>query len=399
MNEYLIVLGAGIEQCIVYEKAKKLGIKTIGIDYNPNAPGLKLCDIPLITSAKHVEQVLGSLEGLNLKYCGVMTLGMEVSEIVSEIAKKYNLKAVSQLTANLTTNKCYRNIELEISGIPIPKYQIVSDYNDIVIPLPFVIKPSDSSGSRGVRRVDHVKDIPEAFDEAVKYSSDGKVLIEELLFGPEISIEGFMFKGNMYVTGFADRNYLATTPETPYFIENGSNSPSELPLNIYEESYEIFTNAAKALKIDGPTKGDLIVVNGKVIVLEVTSRLSGGGFCSRIQPNQNGTDIAEATILWACNKIIDPYKQLIYKYNNPIIHRFYLHKAGTIKSISGIDEARKMSGVIDCIKQYDFKIGDKLEELSYINRLLYVITTGKTIQDAIDLADFILSDVIRIEIE
>jgi len=375
----------------MYEKARRNGIKTIGIDYNPIAPALKFCDIPLVVSAKHVEQVIESLTELKtqgIEFIGVTTLGMEISPIVAKVAKEFDLIAVSESTAHLTTNKCSRSYMLLANNIPVPKFQIVERPSEIEMNLPFIIKPSDSSGSRGVRRVDFEEDIEDAFNNAISYSSDSRVLLEELLQGPQISIEGFMLNSKMYVTGFADRNYLPSNPINPQFIENGGQVPSELPYDIQRQAEEVFEAAALALGItNGPSKGDLIVVNGKVIVIEITSRLSGGGFCSRVQPMQNGTDIVTATLQWAAGMEVDK-NLLLHQHTMYIAHRYYLHDDGVVTAINGLDKVATMPGVTDFIQVYDLKVGDILEPLTYINRLFYVVTCSeKSIEDALKLAN------------
>jgi len=385
----------------MYERARKLGIRTVGIDYNPHAPAFEYCDMPLIVSVKHVEQLLPALDKLSteITFLGVMTLGVEISPMVSLVAKRYGLIAVSEATAALTTNKCLRNMRLgNVDNVTIPKFQVLRDYTKIdskYMSLPFVVKPSDSSASRGVRRVDRKEDIEDAFNDALKYSTDGRVLIEELLHGPEISIEGFMVDGTMYVTGFADRNY-ATIPNTtdqPYFIEDGSHLPSTLPEDIVEQACRVFERAALALGItDGPSKGDLMVVGNKVYVIEITSRLSGGGFCSRGQAMQNGTDIVTATIQWHCG--MEVYKDLLIpKYNRAVCHRFYFHKPGEIKFIHGIPEIESMPGVTHYVEQYPFKVGDVLEPASYINRLFYVLTVADDIPTAVRYAEDAINSV------
>jgi len=396
-NDYLIILGAARDQIPAYQRASYLGIKTIGVDYNPKSPAFDYCDINLIASIKHEDQLISALDTLanDVNYIGVMTLGVEISPMVSIVAERYGLVSVDYTTAMVTTNKCLRNLRLtECIDVNIPKYQIVKSFWAITLSYPFVIKPSDSSASRGVRRVDQASDLPNAFNEAMKHSSDGRVLVEELIDGQQISIEGFMHCGKMHVTGFADRNYqtIPNTPTQPLFIEDGSNSPSMISNELYTKACTMFESAALACGItDGPSKGDLII-NDDVYVIEITSRLSGGGFCSRIQPLQNGTDIVTATIQWHCKMDVD-LELLTKKFNKPVVHRFYFHKPGKIKAIRGIDSIMSNEGIRWYVEQYPFKVGDTLQELTYINRLFYIITTGDTLDQAITNAERIIKSV------
>ena len=394
---YLIILGCSEDQIPAFKRAKAIGIKTIGVDYNPNAPAFEYCDIPLMISVKHEDQLIPSLEELEeeFKFIGVMTLGVEISPMVSKVAKRFGLIAVDETTAFLTTNKCARSMCLDERDIPIPCYQVLQDHTKIKMDMPFVIKPSDSSASRGVRRIDHQRDLKEAFNVAKNFSTDNRVLVEEMLSGPEISIEGFMINGTMYVTGFADRNY-ATVPNTvdqPFFIEDGSNLPSILPDDIQRQACKVFEEAARACGIkDGPSKGDLLVQDGIVYVIEITSRLSGGGFCSRSQAMLNGTDIVTATIQWHCGLPVD-VSLITPQFIKPVCHRFYFHKPGVITDIKGIDTIKEMPGVLHYVEQYPFEKGLVLEPITYINRLFYIMTEGDTIQEAVENAENAINSV------
>ena len=396
-EEFLICLGCANDQIPMYERARELGIKTIGVDYNPKSPAFEYCDIPLIVSIKHPDVLIPALEAFQteFKFIGVMTMGVEISPIVSLVAKHFGLISVDESTAFITTNKCARSMRLSENNIPIPKYQILQYHSNITIDMPFVVKPSDSSASRGVRRVDRKEDVEQAFEEARSFSSDGRVLVEEMLVGDEISIEGFMVNGTMHVTGFADRNYstIPNSIDQPFFIEDGSHSPTLLPHDIYKQACDVFERAALACGItDGASKGDLLVQNGTVYVIEITSRLSGGGFCSRIQALQNGTDIITASIQWHCGLPVD-IELLKPKFNKAVTHRFYFHKSGIITSIEGINTIMEMPGVKYYIQQYPFEEGFELKPVSYINRLFYIITQADTIPEAVKYAEDAINSV------
>ncbi len=56
-------------------------------------------------------------------------------------------------------------------------------------------KSPDSSGSRGVVRVDAEKDISSAFEEAKRYTRGSQILIEEFISGLEIGAQSFSVNG------------------------------------------------------------------------------------------------------------------------------------------------------------------------------------------------------------
>lgn len=397
LESYLIVLGAGPQQVPVYKMASRLGLKTLAVDYNPKAKAIKFADKFLLASVKNKEECLHKLKELCLCYSGVVTVGVEVSPVVSAIAREFDLISVSEESAYNTTNKCARSTVLQDAGIPIPKFEILSEPSLPHMDYPFVIKPSDNSGSRGVRVVSSEVEWSEAYHEAKSFSNDGRVIIEELLQGDEISIEGFVLDGEMIVTGFADRKYIRDKKYYPYFFEDGSTIPTRFAPSIVAEAKNVFAQAAKALGVSaGPSKGDLIVTENGVKVLEVTSRPSPG-FCAQIVPLTTGVELLKATILWATGKHI-PKSIFKPKFQKAMAHRYFFHKPGRITKIKGLDGLKDRPGVREVMFLQDFAVGDILDPVSYMNRLFYIITVADARNTAVRLAESALKTV-TIEVE
>jgi biotin carboxylase len=325
-----------------------------------------------------------------------MTLGAEVSPTVSAIAQEFSLTSVSPDVAHRTTNKCARSERLREAAIPMPRFTTVHTAQLPDLPLPFVIKPSDNSGSRGVRIVCSEEEWPAAYDQALAYSGDGLVIVEEFLRGEEVSIEGFVLDGEMMVTGFSDRNYLRDDKYYPYFVEDGSSSPTNLPADVVTEAEEVFSHAARALGIHaGPSKGDLIVTDEGVKVLEITSRLSPG--FSIVCPFTSGVDPLEATIRWATGMEIPP-SILSPRFQRAMAHRYYMHQPGRIVGIQGLEQLSQRPGIKTVVILRPFSIGDVLEPAVYINRLLYVYAVADERSEAERLAADALSS-LRVVVE
>jgi biotin carboxylase len=393
---YLVILGAGPQQVLAYEKAKAMGIKTVALDANPHALAFKSADKSLVANIKNTEECIQALELSGLSFSGVMTYGVDISPVVSAIAAHFDLISVSENVAYNTTHKGARSTQLAEHKIPIPQFCILENLiNEPPFEFPFVIKPSDNSGSRGVQQVRDDKEWQQAFEEAKTYSSDGQVIAEEMLFGDEISIEGFVVDGELIIYGFTDRNYLKSVEYDPFFMEDGSSGPSLLPAEITLEAEDVFRKAIKALGINwGPTKGDLISTKEGVYVLEITSRLSPG--FSIFLPQVVGVDPLSETIKWVVGWKIDK-NDLVPKFSKGVAHRYYFHKPGKIVSIKGIDQLGHLPGVINVMKLQEFDVGHKLTKPTYINRLFYIIVVGETRELAEQLAKNALESV-RIEL-
>ena len=54
-------------------------MKTVGVDFNPNAVARDYCDHFVLASVKDSEECINKLEQTQLKFSGVITCGVEVS--------------------------------------------------------------------------------------------------------------------------------------------------------------------------------------------------------------------------------------------------------------------------------------------------------------------------------
>ncbi|MFL0803050.1 MAG: ATP-grasp domain-containing protein [Agarilytica sp.] len=398
----LLIIGAGTDQVPAYERAHALGIQTVAIDYDPNAPAFSIAQYHYVVSTKDIEEVVDTAKkvaetiGLN----GVMTIGAEVSPTVAAVAASLNLPGVSPEVALLTTNKCARAKRFMDAGVRFPNFSIVNqDNQQHALTYPLVIKPSDNSASRGVRIIENDNELSQTLPEALKLSSDGSVILEEFIPGDQISIEGVVVENTLYVTAIADRNYSRNPYFYPLMVEDGGEMPTRHSQTIINKMCDGFAQAVKALSIHtGPTKGDLIISeNGDVYIIEVTSRLSGGGFCSRVVPRVNGINIVDATIQLAVGRPVDT-SLLKPKFSKGMCHRYYFHQPGKIKSITGFDTLKDKEGVVEVVVNQPFNIGQELAPTSYANRLFYLITIAESRAQAIELANNAM-DSVTIEVE
>ena len=122
----------------------------------------------------------------------------------------------------------------------------------------------DSSGSRGVCPF-HSEDnnLQYIYNYSKQFSRSKKVIVEEYMVGPEVSVETFSLDGKVRVIAITDK---VTTGE-PHFVEIGHSIQSSLDLKIKEEIKEI-AKTIKAMGVDiGPTHIEMkITDNGPKIV-------------------------------------------------------------------------------------------------------------------------------------
>jgi biotin carboxylase len=212
-----------------------------------------------------------------------------------------------------------------------------------------VIKPADSRGSRGVQRLARVRDVENAFALALRHSPTSRVMVEAYLSGPQVSTESIVTGGRCYTPGFSDRNYELLEKHAPFFIENGGDLPSHLPIDTQERVKDVVARAAAALGVrEGSVKGDIVVHKGEPYVIELAARLSGGFFCTREIPLNTGVDFIGCAIRVALGERILP-EELEPKMQVPVIQRYAFPKPGRVIAVSGAAAAKRVKGVAEVI--------------------------------------------------
>ena len=363
----IVILGAGDEQVEIIKLAKNLGLYVISLDSNLNAPGKKFSDLFFKCNINSVKDVLGTIK--NQKIDGIMVHAIELSHVVSEIASKLSLPGVDIQAAKNATNKLKRLEILEKNKIPCAKFatsQNVNEAKSIAKDLgyPVIIKPVDNAGSRGVLFIENSSKMESLYDITKKFIKlEKKILVEECLSGPEISTETIIFKKAYFTTGFSDRNYKNTKKFLPYIIEDGGDISSIISDKLQNETKKIVEKTIKALGINfGAAKGDIIIHEGKPHVIEMASRTSGGRFASHQVPAATGVNILKPLIQMSVNEKIN-INEFIPKFQKSCSQRFVFAQSGKIKSITGIEKAKKMKGIIGIFPTNDLRIGNNIPQI------------------------------------
>ena len=283
----LICLGAGIENAPVLSRARELGHTVIAVDGNPDAPGFTHAAVRVVASCYHTEQVLPALGyALNtagLTPDGVLCAGVDAPHVAAAVASAYpqgarsrGLPGLTPEAARLSQDKLAQKTALHAAGLPVPRFQDVRDG----IPYrryPLVIKPMDSRGARGVVRLERETYLwDKQYTQAKAASPTGRVMVEEYLPGPQLSTESIVVDGRVLFTAVALRNYARLAEFAPHIIEDGFDMPYGDTALVAEVDSVIESGCAALGWKTLTVKADLIIHDGRVVILELAARLSGG---------------------------------------------------------------------------------------------------------------------------
>ena len=355
MQKTLLIISGGVEAADAAKRAKELGFYVVVSDINPEAPGFKYADSVLIADVYGPEDTAAAAERFHnkiRKIDGVICVAADAPLTVAAVNERLGLNGITKRSAELACDKFAMKTRFTECGVPVPWFSAVESAQELTRIMSergpnLVIKPVDSRGSRGVQRLSHVKDLAKAFAFARSHSPTNSVMVEAYLPGPQVSTESVVVNGVCYTPGFSDRNYEFLDKYAPYFIENGGDLPSFLPDDIQTRVREVQGMAAAALGVTrGSVKGDIVVHEGQVYVIELAARLSGGFFCTREIPLNTGVDFVGCAMRVALGE--NPTaEELTPKYQRHVIQRYAFPSAGKVISISGAEAARAIPGVIE----------------------------------------------------
>lgn len=395
----LLFVGGG-EECVPgILRARELGIKTAVLDRLASAPGAILADRILTGSIFDVERAVSLAKDLNSSWPinGVTSVATDAPMTVAAVAASLWLPGIGRTSADLVSNKLSMKETLVQAGIPTaPGFRVFSaahlraaieDLGGVA-----VVKPVDSRGARGVSFVTPEDDCEARFGEALKESPTGAVVVERFLDGPQFSTESVVHGGRIRTVGVSTRNYERLPQTYPFPVEDGGDLPAQLSPVVAKEIDDVLLAAASALGISSWTvKGDLVVHEGKVFIIELAGRLSGGYLATHMIPLSTGIDYLAAAFRLAFGLEPD-WEALNPSSNVPVAQRYFFPRAERIESIIIPDWLSAHPDVSLFVMRA--QVGDTVAKIrNHPARAGLVITTGRSRGKAIELAERVIQEV------
>jgi biotin carboxylase len=328
-----------------------MGLETVAVDADPNAPCVSLADrferIDL-KDKEGIEALARSLQEEG-RLGGIMTAGTDFSASVAWVAERLGLPGLPYTSALNASDKGRMRRCFAAAGVPSPAFVVLTEIPKGNFTLPFaypaVVKPVDNMGGRGCRRVDSPADLEAALPEALKFSRSGRVIVEEYMDGPEFSVDALIYRGQITICGLADRHIYFP----PYFLEMGHTMPTAFGEAETTALLKVFTDGARALGLlgehaAGAAKGDLKLSSRGPMIGEIAARLSGGYMSGWTFPYASGVELTRAAILVALGRSPDGLEP---RRSWTSAERAFISIPGTVRSLHFINEAASAPHVKD----------------------------------------------------
>jgi biotin carboxylase len=374
----LLVLGAGPAQLGLLEAARASGLHVIALDRDPSAPGFALADRRAIISTED-ERGIERLAGAE-RVDGLIAPGIDWPVgIAARVAQKLGLAhPISPSTGGLAVSKARQRERFEAARVPQPAWRLVSGVED-GLPVPCVVKAADRQGQRGLTLVEEPSSLEKAIVRALHESRNGHCLVEELVEGPEVTVNAFSVGGRFHPLTVTDR----LTADPPAFgVALAHVWPSDADRG---DAAEAARRAAEALGIEnGPTYTQLRITPDGPRVIEVAARL-GGGHDAELCEAALGVDLNGLALGAALGEEPAADALVSEPHVGGSCTLFLTAEPGRLETVGGVEEAEAADGVVR-VRIYR-RPGFEVEELRRgADRVGAVQAVGSTRDEALERA-------------
>ncbi|NLP15374.1 MAG: ATP-grasp domain-containing protein [Clostridium sp.] len=369
----ILLLGGSTQQIPAIEYANKAGYYTVLCDYLPDNPGQKYANKFYCVSTTDKEAVLEVAE--KEKIDGIVAYASDpAAPTAAYVAEKLGLPSNSYKAVETLGFKDKFREFLKENRFNYPKMEVFEDFNDVKktvenFKFPLMVKPVDSSGSKGVNKIESSNDLETAFKSALEQSRNKKVIIEEYIVKDHKYLIGgdcFVLNGKVEFWGLLNchRN-MNVNPLVPV--------GKSYPVEISEDRFLLIKKEIQRIvdlldiKFGGFNLEIMFDKKGDLYIIEMGPR-NGGNMIPDLLNMITGVDLIAATVEAAMGNFdID----LSYSANEAYFSSFNIHtgKNGILKDIIFDEKIEKK-----IIKKVMYKKqGDTVQYFDGANKALGIV--------------------------
>lgn len=297
----LLVLSGDSYHVPFIKKAKEMGCYVITCDFFEHNPGHQFAHEYHNVSYMDKEAVLELAKSLQID--GIICFAAdEAATTVAYVAEKLGLPSHPYKSVEIINRKDLFRDFLAKNKFNVPKAKSYTSFEEAnaelyLFNMPVIVKPVDSSGSRGVSKIDSAEVLEEKVQHALSYSKVKRFLVEEYIEkqGYQVGGDGFSVDGSLVFRCFSN-NHLSDTNLNP-FIPLGGSWPSILAQPLQEKIHDEIQRLLNILHMKtGAYNFDIRVdENENVYFIEMGAR-NGGNLIPCITKYATGVDLIEYSI-------------------------------------------------------------------------------------------------------
>ena len=347
MKKKIMILAGGNDQAVLMEELRHFfhgNVELILLDMSSNVRAIPYADRFLPISTMDKEAVLQAAREEQIDYI-LTACGDQPLSTMAYVSEALHLPTyLSQQDVRDLTNKCYMKEKMVRSGIPTAKHICVDrKWNRELLDFkfPLVVKPVDSNGSKGVKKVLVKEDLEPLLAEAFRHSLSGKAIVEEFKEGEELSVDVYVAGNEAKILSITASKKIKENKTSFTIIQSYYPAPV-----YYDEAIilHIIQQIVDAWHLhDTPLLVQMIVNGDDYNVLEFSARMGGGSKYYLIKA-LSGVDIMKVYVQMVMGQ--RPQVKPEKRYNNAIMSYVYC-KQGEFVSLNGFEELKSQGCILD----------------------------------------------------
>lgn len=341
---------------------------------------LLAADNVLTTETNDLPALLSYVERMHevLSFDGVISSCDYYLSTVAAVAAHLNLPGPDPQAVERAYRKDLTRTTTRDAGVPGPRFALTRDWPATAkaaaeLGYPLVVKPVDLCAGMHVRAVRDEAALREAFLalEAFPVNARGQervptVLLEELLVGPEVSVETVTVDGITHVVGVTDKSLAGH----PWFVESGHMFPADLDKVDRAAAIDTAVAAIEALGLDAAvahTEVKLTADGPRLI--EVNPRPAGNRITELVR-RVTGIDLPSVFTQLAVGHQPDLRARETGVRSAAVSFLLPPH-AGVLAGIDGVDALAVNPDVVDwALKGAGHRAGEPTSNNSYLGHVM-----------------------------
>ncbi|MBR4325859.1 MAG: ATP-grasp domain-containing protein [Bacteroidales bacterium] len=357
------MLGGSLYQTYAIKAAVEMGYYVITCDYLPENPGHKFAHEYYNVSTTDKNAVLDLAK--QLKVDGIVAYASDpAAPTAAFVAEKLGLPTSPYKSVEILSKKHLFRKYLAENGFNVPKAKSYTTFEDAEkdidsFHLPVMVKPVDSSGSKGINKLTDKSQLKAFVEDALSYSRDKIFLIEEFIVkkGPQISGDAFSVDGKLVFHCLGNEFYSKKVDKD--FAPLGECWPTVMPNEVINtltaDLQRLITSLG--MKSTAYNVEAIYSEDGKVYILELGAR-SGGSLIPQVTKYATGVDMVPYVIKAAAGDDCSDLRMQPVKgfWSNYMVHSNATGKYDGIE----FDETFKARNFVDYVT--DTKIGQQIHK-------------------------------------
>lgn len=323
----VLMLGGSIYQVYAIKEAIRLGYYVISCDYLPNNPGHKYAHEYYNVSTTDKNAVLELAKKLQVD--GIVAYASDpAAPTAAYVCEKLGLPTSPYRSVEILSKKDLFRRFLADNGFNAPKAQGFCSYEEALsvinnFKLPVMVKPVDSSGSKGINKMTDISLLKTFVEDALSYSRDKRFLIEEFIekkgyqiSGDAFSVDGklvFHCLGNEYYSNKVSKDFAPLGECWPFLMDASIISRLHADL---QRLISLLGMRTTAYNVEA-----IVDKNDNIYILELGAR-SGGSLIPQIIEYATGVNLVTYVIKAAMGEDCSGLKMVtpIGCWSNYMVH-------------------------------------------------------------------------------